>query len=81
MKLRQKPGLYNELHQRMVNTYGEVLPGYGPSCVESAQKVNAIYFVIGPEKQLSTYADYVKSVENGLTLERIYPRDFWITAN
>lgn len=81
MKLRQKPGLYNDLHQRMVGTYGEVLPGYGPSCLEAAKKSDAIYFVIGPEKQLANYEEYIKSVENGLKLERIYPRDFWITAN
>jgi len=81
MKLRSKPGLYDELHKRMVSTYGEVLPAYGPSCKESAEKSNAIYFVIGPEKQLSTYEEYLKSVEGNVTLERIYPRDYWITAD
>ena len=81
MKLRQNPKLYDILHKKMIETYGEVLPGYGPSCVEAAAKADAIYFVIGPEKQLSTYEEYVKSVESGVTLERIYPRDFWITAN
>ena len=80
MKLRSKPGLYDELHKRMVSTYGEVLPAYGPSCKESAENSNAIYFVIGPEKQLATYEEYLKSVEGDVTLERIYPRDFWITA-
>jgi hypothetical protein len=81
MKLRSQPGLYDELHKRMVSTYGEVLPGYGPSCKESAEKSNATYFVIGPEKQLATYAEYLKSVESDVTLQRIYPRDFWITAD
>ncbi len=81
MKLRSRPGLYDELHKRMVNTYGEVLPAYGPSCKESAEKSNAIYFVIGPEKQLATYEEYLKSVEGDVTLERLYPRDYWITAD
>ncbi|HEX2896596.1 MAG TPA: hypothetical protein VHP63_00915, partial [candidate division Zixibacteria bacterium] len=81
MKLRSKPGLYKELHERMVATYGEVLPDYGPSCKEAAASADAIYFVIGPEKQLATYEDYVKSVEGDIKVERIYPRDFWITAN
>jgi len=81
MKLRSKPGLYDELHKRMVSTYGEVLPAYGPSCKESVEKSDAIYFVIGPEKQLSTYEEYLKSVEGDVTLERIYPRDFWIISN
>ncbi len=80
MKLRSRPGLYAELHKRMLDTYGEVLPGYGPSCKESAEKSNAIYFVIGPEKQLATYEEYLKSVEGDVTLQRIYPRDYWITA-
>ncbi|MGH8015549.1 MAG: hypothetical protein ACREBV_05115, partial [Candidatus Zixiibacteriota bacterium] len=81
MKLRSKPGLYKELHERMVTTYGDVLPDYGPSCQESVQKSDAIYFVIGPEKQLATYEEYVRSVEGGVKLERIYPRDYWITEN
>ncbi len=80
IKLRSKPGLYDELHKRMVSTYGEVLPGYGPSCTESAAKSDAIYFVIGPEKQLATYEEYVKNAESDVVFQRIYPRDYWITA-
>jgi len=81
MALRKDPNLYDKLYKLMVDTYGEVLPGYGPSCKESAEKYNAIYFVIGPEKQLSTYETYVKSVEGDVTLLRIYPRDYWLAPD
>jgi hypothetical protein len=38
------------------------------------------FFVIGPEKQMSAYEAYLKSVEGADTqLYRLYPRDFWLT--
>jgi hypothetical protein len=37
--------------------------------------------VIGPEKQMAAYQDYLKSaVGRDATLHRLYPRDFWLTA-
>jgi hypothetical protein len=39
----------------------------------------AIYFVIGPERQLDLYEAYLKSVEGADgRLYRLYPRDFWM---
>jgi len=39
----------------------------------------AIYYVIGPEKQLTAYEEYLKTVESpGVRLYRIYPRDYWM---
>ena len=40
-----------------------------------------MYFVIGPEKQIAAYQDYLKSaVAKDATVHRLYPRDFWLTA-
>ncbi len=81
LNLRKSDDLYDKLHKRMASTYGEVLPGYGPTTREANQKSNAIIFVIGPEKQLTSYEQYLRNVEDDVTLHRIYPRDFWIVAD
>ncbi|HEX5059501.1 MAG TPA: hypothetical protein VFV99_09085 [Kofleriaceae bacterium] len=71
----KRPDLANELFGRMEAVYGKVLPGY------AKLDPNAIYFVIGPEKQIAAYQDYLKSaVGKDATLHRLYPRDFWIPA-
>lgn len=75
LELRDSRDLYSELHTRMEYTYGEVLPGYGPLASSAA---NAIYFVIGPEKQMDSYEQYLRSVEGDVRLSRIYPRDYWL---
>ncbi|MFQ5606858.1 MAG: hypothetical protein ACE5GA_02840 [Candidatus Zixiibacteriota bacterium] len=77
LDLKAEGKLYDKLHERMEATYGEVLPGYGPSGAEAAQKSNAIYFVIGPEKQLESWESYLASVEPDAKLQRLYPRDYW----
>ncbi|MBD3297174.1 MAG: hypothetical protein GF341_00830 [candidate division Zixibacteria bacterium] len=75
LSLRDTENLYDQLHERMPYTYGEVLPGVGP---RGSEVPNAIYFVIGPEKQFESYEEYLKSVEGDVTLHRLYPRDFWL---
>jgi hypothetical protein len=75
MGLRDSRDLYSDLHQRMEYTYGKILPGYGPSGTDVS---DAMYFVIGPEKQMQSYEQYLKSAEGDVTLYRIYPRDFWL---
>jgi hypothetical protein len=60
----------------MEAVYGKVLPGYGKL------DPGGVYFVIGPDKQLAAYQDYLHaSVAKTATLYRIYPRDFWIPAS
>ena len=76
LALRDKPGFYDTLQNLMKPTYGKVLPGYGP---EIRSVPNAISFVIGPDKQLDSYQDYLKRFEaDDAKLYRIYPRDYWI---
>jgi Zn-dependent M16 (insulinase) family peptidase len=72
---RDRADLYDQLHQRMEATYGEVLPGYGP---RGAEVKDAVYFVIGPEKQMQSYEQYLRGVEGPTPLFRLYPRDFWL---
>ena len=79
LDLRKQPALMKEIYQRVDAVYGSVFPGYGPA---TQLPEGANYFVIGPEKQLSLYEDYLKSaVGAGERLHRLYPRDFWIVAN
>jgi Zn-dependent M16 (insulinase) family peptidase len=77
LELRRSPKLAEELHQRMNDVYASVLPGYGTKAKTIA---GGIYYVIGPDKQLKAYEDYLKSVEGTDTrLFRLYPRDYWMT--
>jgi len=76
LALRQDPKLADELFKRMAAVYARILPGFG---VKAGDVEGGIYYVIGPEKQLSAYEEYLKTVEGpGVRLFRIYPRDYWI---
>jgi Zn-dependent M16 (insulinase) family peptidase len=76
LELRGIPGLATELFQRMNRVYARVLPGMGAN---AAAVPDAVYFVIGPEKQLAAWEDYLRSVEGvEAKLHRLYPRDFWM---
>ena len=76
LELRQRPRLAEELFRRMPTVYATILPGMGERVDDVA---GGVYFVIGPEKQLEAYEQYLKSVEGpGTTLFRLYPRDFWL---
>ena len=81
LTLRKKKTFYDDVQDRMEDVYGTVLPGYGPSTAESAAKYHGNSFVIGPSKQLESWQNYLESVEPGATLQRIYPRDFWIAES
>jgi Zn-dependent M16 (insulinase) family peptidase len=76
LSLRNSPELAAELFRRMPDVYSRVVPGLGPT--KSSVK-DGIYFVIGPERQLAAWEEYLKSVEGRETkLHRLYPRDFWM---
>ena len=73
--LASRPDLAAALYARMSAVYGKVLPGFG------AGDPAATYYVIGPEKQLAAYQDYLHgAVAPTATLHRLYPRDYWIPA-
>ena len=77
LELRAMPNLSDELYKRMGDVYATVLPGYG---MKAREVKDGVFYVIGPEKQLKAYEDYLKSVEGPDTrVYRIYPRDYWMT--
>lgn len=79
LSLRNMPNLSDELFKRMNNVYARVLPGLG---VKEGTVEGGVFYVIGPEKQLTAYEQYLKTVEGpDARLFRIYPRDYWITSN
>jgi len=75
LNLRSDEKLYDKLHEIMLETYGEVLPGLGP---DGKNVPGAIYFIIGPENQFRSYEEYIDGVEGDVTIQRLYPRDFWL---
>jgi len=77
LALRDSRDLYDDLHSRMEYVYGQILPGYGPP---ASSVPDALYFIIGPEKQFQSYEDYLHAVEGDVKLYRLYPRDYWIVA-
>jgi hypothetical protein len=76
LDLRKQPDLARELFARMPKVYERVLPGMG---VPAKDVAGGVYFVIGPEKQLLAYEQYLKKSEGpDARLFRLYPRDFWL---
>ena len=77
LALRSTPNLSDELFKRMNTVYARVMPGLG---AKASDVKGGVFYVIGPEKQLSAYEQYLKTVEGpDARLYRIYPRDYWMT--
>ena len=76
LELRKLPDLGNKLFDRKDTVYGRVLPGYN---VKGKDVPGAVYFTIGPDKQLDAWEAYLKNAEGAETkLYRLYGRDFWM---
>jgi Zn-dependent M16 (insulinase) family peptidase len=76
LDLRKMPNLAEELYKRKDKVYARILPGYG---VKGKDVAGANYFVIGSEKQMNAYENYLKSADgSNAKLYRLYPRDFWV---
>ena len=69
LELRNDPQLGDKLFDRKDAVYAKMLPGYDP---RAPHVPDAIYFTIGPDKQLDAWEAYL-----GTKLFRLYPRDFW----
>jgi hypothetical protein len=79
LNLRNMPNLSDELFKRMNTVYARILPGMG---AKAGTVEGGVFYVIGPEKQLTAYEQYLKTVEGpDARLYRIYPRDYWMTLN
>ncbi len=76
LALADRQDLAAELFKRMPRVYGTVLPGLGERIEHTT---GAVSFVIGPDKQLTGYQEYLHAaVGKDVTLHRLYPRDFWV---
>ncbi|HYR42340.1 MAG TPA: hypothetical protein VER98_04925, partial [Terriglobia bacterium] len=73
LQLRRSPTLGEALFARKDRVLAQFLPGYNPGWKPAP---GGVYFVIGPDKQLDTYEQYLKGF--GGSLVRLYPRDFWM---
>jgi Zn-dependent M16 (insulinase) family peptidase len=77
LTLRQDPALADKMFARKDAVYGKFLPGYGS--VKGKDVAGAVYFTIGPDKQLDAWEAYLKNTDGAETrLVRLYPRDFWM---
>jgi len=76
LELRRDPRLVDKLYARKDRVHARMLPGYGAGGLDTAR---GIFFVIGPDKQLDAWEQYLKGVEGpGTRLQRLYGRDFWM---
>lgn len=78
LELKKSPDLEAELFRRMSQVDAKVLPGMG---TKAKGVEGAVYFVIGPEKQLTAWEEYLKREDSTeARVWRLYPRDFWLTG-
>ncbi len=78
LELKRSPDLEAELFRRTSLVDAKVLPGMGTKAKDVA---GAVYFVIGPEKQLTAWEEYLKREDSAeARVWRLYPRDFWLTG-
>jgi hypothetical protein len=78
LELKKLPNLDEELFRRTSVVDAKVLPGMGTKAKDIA---GAVYFVIGPEKQLAAWEEYLKREDStDARVWRLYPRDFWLTG-
>ena len=76
LELRRDPRLVDKLYERKDRVHARLLPGYDAKGLDTA---NGSFFVIGPDKQLDAWEQYLQGVEGpGTRLQRLYGRDFWM---
>jgi hypothetical protein len=76
LDLRKDPKLVDKLYERKDRVHAGIVPGYDKKASEVA---DGSYMVIGPDKQLDAWEQYLKATEgDGAKLYRLYGRDFWM---
>lgn len=76
LELRKDPTLGDQLFDRKDAVYGRTLPGYN---VKGRDVADAVFFTIGPDRQLDAWTAYLKAAEGATTrMDKLYPRDFWM---
>jgi hypothetical protein len=76
LELRKDPALGDMLFDRKDKVYARAIPEYGG--VRGRDVAEAVYFAIGPDKQLDAFDRYIKEGEPDMKLFRLYARDFWM---
>ncbi len=75
LAVKDEPGLSGLLRDRFEKIYGQVMVGYGGDLAESR---DGNFFLIGPEPQFESLETLIEKTEAPHTVERLYPRDFWL---
>ena len=76
LELRRDPRLIEKLYARKDRVHARMLPGYDAQGLDTA---GGSFFVIGPDKQLDAWEQYIKGAAgSGTRLQRLYGRDFWM---
>lgn len=79
LELRRDPQLMDKLFARKDRVHARLLPGYDAQGLDSA---GGSYFVIGPDRQLDAWEQYLQSTGSAgaqpQRLQRLYARDFWM---
>jgi Zn-dependent M16 (insulinase) family peptidase len=77
LELRKDPNLGAKLFDRKDAVYARFIPGYDPA-VKASSIPGGVFMVIGPDRQLDLYAEYLKTGDPEARLYKLYPRDFWL---
>nr|MBN2278683.1 hypothetical protein [candidate division Zixibacteria bacterium] len=77
LDIRKQAELYDIIEKRMEAVYGPVIIGYGTPVSQSR---DGLFFVVGPESQFESLERYIAETESPQTVYRLYPRDYWLTA-
>jgi hypothetical protein len=76
LDLRKDPKLVDKLFERKDRVHERLVPGYG---AKSGNVAGGTFMVIGPDKQLDAWEQYLKASEGpDAKLYRLYGRDFWM---
>ena len=76
LELRRDPNLIDKLYERKDRVHARLLPGYD---ARDLDRSGGSFFVIGPDKQLDAWEQYLHGTEGvGTRLQRLYARDFWM---
>ncbi|MBV9496634.1 MAG: hypothetical protein JOZ54_20485 [Acidobacteria bacterium] len=76
LELRKDPELGAKLFDRKDAVYARFIPGYDPN-VKASSIADGVFMVIGPDRQLDLYSEYLKAGDPDAKLYKLYPRDFW----
>jgi Zn-dependent M16 (insulinase) family peptidase len=77
LELRKDPNLGAKLFDRKDAVYARFIPGYDPA-VKASSIPGGVFMVIGPDRQLDLYSEYLKTSDPDARLYKLYPRDFWL---